>query len=75
MQVNTVSTGPYNFTVTNKNRPFGNNFVVQKALVSEFDENEVEAVVLCTADSREPGRTYYCIYSTKGSLLSCSTLN
>jgi hypothetical protein len=75
MQVNTVSAGPYNFTVTNKNRPFGNNFVVQKALVSAFDENEIECVVLCTANSKEPGRTYYCIYSTKGSLLSCSTLN
>jgi len=75
MQVNTVSAGPYNFTVTNKNRPFGNNFVVQKALVSAFDENEIECVVLCTANSKEPGRTYYCIYSTKGSLLCCSTLN
>ena len=75
MQANTVSAGPYNFTVTNKNRPFGNNFVVQKAVVSTMQANEIECVVKCTTNSKEPGRTYYCIYSTSGTLLSCNTLN
>ena len=75
MQANTVSAGPYTFTATNKNRPFGNNFVVLKALVSAFVPSEIEAVVKCTANSKEPGRTYYCIFSTTGTLLSCNTLN
>jgi hypothetical protein len=75
MQANTVSAGSYTFTVTNKQRPFGNNFVVLKALVSTMQANEIEAVVKCTANSKEPGRTYYCIYSTNGELLACNTLN
>jgi hypothetical protein len=75
MQANTVSVGSYNFTVTNKNRPFGNNFKTLLALVSTMQANEIEAVVECTKDSKEPGRTYYCIYTTAGSLLSCTTLN
>jgi hypothetical protein len=75
MQANTVSAGSYNFTVTNKNRPFGNDFVVLTALVSTMQANEIECIVKCTAQSKEPGRTYYCIYSTKGMLIACSTLN
>jgi hypothetical protein len=75
MQANTVSAGSYNFTVTNKNRPFGNNFKTLLALVSPMQANEIEAVVECTKDSKEPGRTYYCIYSTTGTLVSCNTLN
>jgi hypothetical protein len=72
---NTVTAGSYTFTVANKQRPFGNNFVVQKALVSTMQANEIECIVKCTANSKEPGRTYYCIYSTKGMLIACSTLN
>jgi len=75
MQANTVSAGSYNFTVTNKNRPFGNNFKTLLALVSPMQANEIECVVECTKDSKEPGRTYYCIYSTSGTLVSCNTLN
>jgi hypothetical protein len=72
---NTVTAGSYTFTVANKQRPFGNNFVVQKALVSTMQANEIECIVKCTANSKEPGRTYYCIYSTKGMLIACNTLN
>ena len=72
---NTVTVSPFSFTVTNKNRPFGNNFKTLLALVSTMQANEIEAVVECTKDSKEPGRTYYCIYSTTGTLLSCSSLN
>ena len=72
MQANVISTPSVTFTVTNKNRPFGNDFVVQR--VSQ-QADEIEAVVECTKDSREPGRTYYCIYSTSGTLLACNTLN
>jgi hypothetical protein len=75
MQANTVTAGSYNFTVTNKNKPFGNNFVVLTALVSTMQANEIECIVKCTAQSKEPGRTYYCIYTTKGTLITCSTLN
>ena len=75
MQANTVSAGAYNFTVTSKNRPYSNNFKTLLALVSTMQANEIEAVVECTKDSKEPGRTYYCIYTTTGSLLSCTTLN
>ena len=75
MQANTVSVGSYKFTATAFNRPFGNSFKVLKALVSTMQANEIECVVECTKDSKEPGRTYYCIYSTTGSLLSCNTLN
>lgn len=72
---NTVAVSPYSFTVTPFNRPYGNNFKTLLALVSVFAENEIEAVVECTKDSKEPGRTYYCIFNTTGTLLSCSTLN
>jgi len=72
MQANVISTPSVTFTVTRKNRPFGNNFVVQRA---SMQANEIEAVVECTKDSREPGRTYYCIYTTSGVLLACNTLN
>ena len=75
MQANTVSAGSYNFTVTPFNRPFGNAFKVLKAVVSSMRKNEIECVVECTKDSKEPGRTYYCIYTTSGTLLSCNTLN
>lgn len=72
---NTVTVSPYSFTVTPFNRPFGNNFKTLLALVSTMQANEIEAVVECTKDSKEPGRTYYCIFNTTGTLLSCNTLN
>ena len=75
MQANTVSVGSYTFKVKNSQRPFGNNFKTLLALVSPMQANEIEAVVECTKNSKEPGRTYYCIYSTSGTLLSCTTLN
>ncbi len=66
MQVNTVTAGQYNFVVKGENRPFSNNFVVQNAKVG---------VVLCTNNSREPGRKYFVQYSTQGRLQVCNTLN
>jgi hypothetical protein len=75
MQANTVSAGSYTFTATPFNRPFGNSFKTLLALVSPMQANEIECVVECTKDSKEPGRTYYCIYTTAGTLVSCNTLN
>lgn len=71
--VNTVSAGSYNFVVTNANRPFSNNFVVNFAQVVQFNgEDEVYAQVTCTQDSREPGMQYFCTYSTAGELIACN---
>jgi hypothetical protein len=74
--VNTVSAGPYNFKVTDGNRPFSNNFVVQNAKVVQYKgQDEVACVVRCTEDSKEPGRTYFVQYSKDGVLYECNTLN
>lgn len=75
MQANVISAGAHKFTATPFNRPFGNNFKTLLALVSPMQANEIECVVECTKDSKEPGRTYYCIYTFSGTLVSCSTLN
>lgn len=74
--VNTVSAGPYNFVVKGQNRPYSNNFVVQSAKVVQYNgQDEVACVVLCTANSNEPGRIYFAQYSTQGRLQECNTLN
>jgi hypothetical protein len=75
MQANVISTPSCTFTATAFNRPFGNNFVAQTAVPSPFRKNEIEAIVTCTQNSKEPGRVYYCIYNTAGTLVSCNTLN
>jgi hypothetical protein len=70
---NTVTAGSYTFTVTNKNRPFSNNFTVNFAQVVQFNgQDEVYADVTCTQDSREPGMQYFCTYSTEGELVACN---
>ena len=75
MQANVISTPSCTFTATAFNRPFGNSFKTLLALASPMRKNEIECVVECTKDSKEPGRTYYCIYTTSGTLVSCNTLN
>lgn len=75
MPANVIATPSCTFTATPFNRPFGNSFRVLQALASPFCKNEIEAVVECTKDSKEPGRTYYCIYTKSGTLVSCTTLN
>ena len=73
---NTVAAGAYTFKVKGDNKPFGNNFVVQTAKVVQYEgQDEVACVVLCTADSKEPGRKYFVQYSTDGQLQECNTLN
>ncbi len=73
---NTVAAGPYTVKVAKKELPFGNNFVVQKAKVVQYaGQDELACVVLCTADSREPGRKYFVQYSIQGKLQECNTLN
>jgi hypothetical protein len=74
--INTVSVGEYNFVVKGSNRPFSNNFVVQYAEIVQYKgKDEVACVVLCTEDSKEPGRKYFVQYSTKGRLQECNTYN
>lgn len=75
MQANVISTPNCTFTATAFNRPFGNNFVALITVPSPMQANEIECVVECTKDSKEPGRIYYCIYTTAGTLVSCNTLN
>lgn len=57
--------------------PFSNNFVQKGTAVLQKHNGvkEVHVDVLCTQTSQEPGRLYYCIYSTKGDLIACNTLN
>ena len=73
---NTVSAGPYSFVVKGKNKPFSNNFVVQSAKVVQYNgQDEIACFVLCTANSKEPGRIYFAQYSTAGKLQECYTVN
>ena len=63
-----------NFTATKKNRPFSNNFVLQgikRFVRTRNGRDAVEVLVKCTNDSMEPGRVYFCLYTYKGTLLSC----
>ena len=59
-------------TVQVKHGPYGNKFTVQRA---KIEQDMLQIKVLCTADSREPGRVYICNYSMKGDLIACATLN
>ena len=73
---NTVTADSYNFKVKGDDRPFGNNFVVQSAKVVKYNgQDEVACFLLCTNDSKEPGRIYFAQYSTKGKLQECYTVN
>jgi hypothetical protein len=66
------------FTVNKKNRPFSNNFVlmgIKRFVRTTNGRDAVSVLVKCTEDSMEPGRIYYCVYTYKGTLLECSTVN
>lgn len=70
---NVISAAQYNFTVANKQRPFSNNFIMQNAVVKQYNgKDEIHCVVKCTANSKEPNMYYFCIYSTKGKLIACN---
>jgi hypothetical protein len=67
-----------NFTVTQTNRPFNNNFVlmgIKRFLRTRNGRDAVSVLVKCTNDSMEPGRVYFCVYTYKGTLLECHTVN
>jgi hypothetical protein len=62
------------FTVTKENRPFSNNFTLmglKRFVRTRNGRDAVEVLVKCTQDSNEPGRVYFCVYTYKGTLLSC----
>lgn len=65
------------FTVTKKaNKPFSNNFTQVSARIVQYEgQDEVLAQVLCTNNSREPGRTYAVVYSLQGEMMGCNTTN
>ena len=70
---NTIITPDCNIVVA-KRSPYGNNFK-QKHYVKPVGKNAHAVIVLCTEDSKEPGRVYYCVYTNKGALKECCTLN
>lgn len=74
-----VIASPFATCVVNKrNLPFGNTFVQTKFVRTERTRNGRNALVVqvtCTSTSKEPGRVYLCVYTEKGSLLACTTLN
>jgi len=73
---NVITASNYTFTVAKKQLPFTNNFVQDTATVEQYmGKDEIRAIVTCTANSKEPGRVYSVIYSTKGQLIACNTLN
>ena len=62
--------------ITGKNRPFSNDFVPQQVKVVKYEgKDEINLLALCTKESDEPGRIYWCAYTMKGKLISCYTLN
>ena len=65
------------FTATKQNRPFSNNFVlmgIKRFLRTRNGRDAVSVLVKCT-NSQEDGRIYYCVYTYKGTLLECHTVN
>jgi hypothetical protein len=65
------------FTVKGDNRPFSNNFVlmgIKRFLRTRNGRDAVSVLVKCT-NSKEDGRIYYCVYTYKGTLLECHTMN
>ncbi len=77
MQKNVITCNNYNFKVTKKaNKPYSNNFVMLDSKITQYaGQDEITAFVKCTADSKEEGRIYACIFSTKGELVACNTVN
>ena len=72
---NVVCASGFAIKVSKKELPFGNNFVQIKD-IEQVEPNEVQTYVLCTSDSKEPGRIYFVAYSKKdGELLECYTTN
>ncbi len=73
---NVITCNNVTLHIAKKQLPYSNNFVQQSATLQQYKgKDEVHAVVVCTNDSKEPLRMYSCIYSMKGVLLGCCTLN
>ena len=78
---NTVLVPAPNNAVINinaKNLPFSNNFIQTqfiKTMRTRNGRNAFVVIVKCTANSMEPGRSYICMYTQKGTLLACNTLD
>lgn len=65
-----------NISVKCKELPFSNKFTASKVRIVQYKGvDEINLQALCTNDSNEPGRIYFCAYSLQGDLLACNTLN
>ena len=66
------------FKVNKQNRPFSNSFTlmgIKRFVRTRNGRDAVAVLVKCTADSLEAGRIYYCVYTYKGTLIECCTVN
>lgn len=62
--------------IADAERAFSNNFTCNKAAVVVAGKRKyIHAIITCTADSLEPARMYYCVYSLQHKLVQCNTLN
>jgi hypothetical protein len=74
LAINTIQFNNNVINVSNKQRPFSNDFVVKRIqgpVRTRNGRDAVEVVVQATPTSIEPYRVYYCVYTLKGTLLSC----
>ena len=69
---NVITCNNVTLQISNTQRPYSNNFVQQSATLRN---NNIHAVVVCTANSKEPSRVYACVYNMQAQLLACCTLN
>jgi len=73
---NVITAPNITLKIAKKELPFGNNFEQLSAKIVQYKgADEVLAHVKCTADSREPGRTYSVNYSMLGKMEGCNTTN
>ena len=76
MLANTINAAHYTLTISKANRPYKNSFTQKRASIIQLaGEDIIDAVVVCTERSEEPGRIYACYFNTKGKLIACDTLN
>ena len=62
--------------IADAERAFSNNFICNKAAVIKAGRRKyIHAIITCTADSLEPARKYYCVYTLQHILVQCNTLN
>jgi hypothetical protein len=75
-KINTITAFNYNINVAKKQLPFSNSFtMLQSKVIADSKRLLINAIVQCTDDSYEAGRHYAVVYTLKGKLVSCWTLD